>query len=64
MYNDAEEENSAEKLAELINETGHIDGLWLNSAIALGGKIADMETEMLKKIFQINVLHRCYKWLY
>lgn len=55
VYNDAEDENSAEKLAKLINETGHIDGLWLNSAIALGGKIADMETEMLKKIFQINV---------
>lgn len=55
FYNNAEDEKSSEELAELIKETGDIDGLWLNSAIALGGELTEVSTETMKEIFQINV---------
>lgn len=51
----AEDEDSTEKFYKEVESIGQLDGLWLNAGYATGGKIEDMDREMISKMFDVNV---------
>ncbi|MFT4154281.1 SDR family NAD(P)-dependent oxidoreductase [Parafilimonas sp.] len=56
IKDDAESEQSSERLVAVVKETGKIDGLWLNAAFATGGDISLMNRDTLNQMFQVNVI--------
>jgi len=55
IFNDQSTVNSVEALVEYIPNEISFDGLWLNAATAVLGRIEDMTAEMFDHIFAINV---------
>lgn len=56
INDDAEDEQSPERLVAAVKEIGKLDGLWLNAAFAVGGNIASMDRETINRMFQVNVV--------
>ncbi|MCC9138427.1 SDR family NAD(P)-dependent oxidoreductase [Pontibacter silvestris] len=55
VNDNAEDNDSPERLVSIVKEYGKIDGLWLNAAYAVGGDISSMDREMIDRMFKVNV---------
>lgn len=56
INDDAEEEQSPQRLLSVVKKMGKIDGLWLNAAFAVGGELDSMNREIIHQMFQVNVV--------
>lgn len=56
INDNAEDDQSPEKLAAAVKEYGNLDGLWLNAAYAMGGDITSMDRENINRMFKVNVV--------
>ncbi|WP_345232872.1 SDR family NAD(P)-dependent oxidoreductase [Olivibacter ginsenosidimutans] len=56
IIDDAENEQSPDRLVALIKEVGDLDGLWLNAAYAVGGDVETMNRKIINKMFAVNVV--------
>jgi NAD(P)-dependent dehydrogenase (short-subunit alcohol dehydrogenase family) len=48
-------EERQQVVAQIVQEQGHIDGLVNNAGIALGGFLEQVESDELRKVFEVNV---------
>lgn len=56
INDNAEDEESPNRLASAVEKIGKLDGLWLNAAYAIGGKLNEMSKETIEKMFRVNVI--------
>lgn len=56
LRDDAEDDQSPQRLLSIVQQHGNLDGLWLNAAYAVGGDISSIDRETMNKMFKINVI--------
>jgi len=56
VNDDAQDEQSPERLIDIVKQYGTLDGLWLNAAYAVGGDIESMNREAINKMLTVNVV--------
>ncbi|MFT4032562.1 MAG: SDR family oxidoreductase [Siphonobacter sp.] len=56
INDNAEDEESPNRLASAVEKIGKLDGLWLNAAYAIGGNLDEMNKETIEKMFRVNVV--------
>lgn len=56
INDNAEDEQSPQRLVEVVKQYGKLDGLWLNAAYAIGGEIEAISRDAINKMFAVNVV--------
>ncbi|SEM04302.1 NAD(P)-dependent dehydrogenase, short-chain alcohol dehydrogenase family [bacterium A37T11] len=56
IHDDAEDEQSPQRLVDVVKKYGKLDGLWLNAAYAIGGTLETMHRDTIHKMFAVNVV--------
>ncbi|CAM4388166.1 NAD(P)-dependent dehydrogenase, short-chain alcohol dehydrogenase family [Pedobacter westerhofensis] len=56
VMDNAEDDNSPERLVSVVKKIGNLDGLWLNAACAIGGDIITVDRDTMNKMFTVNVV--------
>jgi NAD(P)-dependent dehydrogenase (short-subunit alcohol dehydrogenase family) len=55
LRNDASDPEAAHQLAEKINQTGKVDGLWLNAGYAAVATVAEVDANFFDRMMNANV---------
>lgn len=56
VHDDASDGKTLERLLPVVEDTGGLDGLWLNAAYGIAATVEEADKEAIEKLLQVNVV--------